>query len=191
MAKNQATAEAKAPSNPTTPKRATREGFTRFTGDVVGFHDCEEQGELFGIPRAAKASDSQLDSRKPSLFVIFELLEACKVTEGSGDDAVEKIAQPGEMVGLWVKSGMRGIKKLGGLKVLVQYTGEKKLKNRPAAHNPMKLYDFDLENGMAGRGSEIPIIEDNRKDSRDEDLPCDFGAGADPSKPQQEFNAGF
>jgi len=168
-----------APQSPATPKRATREGLVRFTGDVVGFHDCETQGEFYGIPRAAKASDSQLDSRKPSMFVIFEALEDCKVTEGSGEDATEKVAKKGEMVGMWLKSGMRQIKKLGGLKVLIQFTGEKKLKNRPAAHNPMKMYEFDIEQGK--QGTEILVIEDNRKDSRDEDLPCGFGVGADPT----------
>ena len=170
--------ETKPASNPNQPKRATREGLTRFTGDVLGFHDCETQGELYGIPRAAKASDSQLDSQKASIFVIFEVLEPTKYMEGSGDDAAEKVAPPGGMVGLWLKSGMRSIKQLGGLKVLVQYAGEKKLKNRPAAHNPMKVFEFDIEQGK--KGTEILIIEDNRKDSRDEDLPCGFGAGADP-----------
>ena len=173
---------------PSTPKRATREGLTRHTGDVVGFHDCETQGELFGIPRAAKASDSQIDSNKPSMFVIFELLEDCKVTEGSGDDSKEIVAKKGEMVGMWLKSGMRSIKKFGGLKVLVQFEGEKKLKNRPAAHNPMKLFGFDIEQGK--QGTEIPIVEDNRKDSRDEDLPCGFGDGADP-KQVDHADAGF
>lgn len=161
-------------------KRATREGLVKHSGDVLGFHDCETQGELYGIPRAAKASDSQLDTRKPSIFVIFEVLEPTKYTEGSGDEAKEMIAQPGEMVGLWLKSGMRSIKNLGGLKVLVQYVGEKKLKNRPAAHNPMKVFEFDIEKGK--KGTEILIIEDNRKDSRDEDLPCGFGVGADPAR---------
>ncbi len=178
MAKNPNTPAAQSPS---TPKRATREGLKRFTGDVVGFHDCETQGELYGIPRAAKASDSQLDSAKPSLFVIFELLEDCKVYEGSGNEQTEKTAKAGEMVGLWVKSGMRAIKSMGGRKVLVQHVGEKKLKNKPAAFNALKLFDFDLD--PSETGSLIPIIEDNRKDSRDEDLPCGFGAGADPSKP--------
>lgn len=168
------------------PKRVTREGLSRHTGDVVGFHDCETQGELYGIPRAAKASDSQLDSNKPSMFVIFELLEDTKVTEGSGDEQKEIVAKKGDMVGLWLKSGMRSIKKFGGLKVLVQFSGEKKLKNRPAAHNPMKLFEFDIEQGK--QGTEILIIEDNRKDSRDEDLPCGFGAGADPTNKQQELD---
>jgi len=123
------------------------------------------------------------------MFVIFELLEDTKAFEGSGDEQKEIAVKKGEMVGLWLKSGMRSIKKFGGLKVLVQYEGEKKLKNRPAAHNPMKVFAFDIEQGK--QGTDIPIIEDNRKDSRDEDLPCGFGIGADPSKQVDASNPGF
>lgn len=155
MAKNQAA--------PTPPKLETREGLRKNSGDVIGFRDPETQGAIYGIPRAAKASDSKLDSTKPSVFVIFELLEDCKVTEGSADDAKEVQARKGDMVGVWVKGGMRSLRNMGGLKVLMQYTGEKKLKDRPAAQSPMKVYQFDTDRTV---GSPIPIIEDNRKDSR-------------------------
>ena len=130
----------------------------------MGFRDPETQGSIYGIPRAAKASDSKLDSTKPSVFVIFELLEDCKVTEGSGEDAAEVRAKAGDMVGVWVKGGMRSLRTMGGLKVLMQYVGEKKLKDRPAAQSPMKVYQFDTDKPT---GTTIPIIEDNRKDSRD------------------------
>lgn len=156
MAKNQS---APAPSKP-----VTREGLSRNSGDVVGFKDPETQGELFGIPRAMKASDSQLDTTKPSIFVIFELLEATKVTEGTGDDAKEITAKKGDMVGLWIKGGMRPLRNFGGLKTLVQYGGEKKLKGRPAGQSPMKIYHFDTDKPA---GTVIPLIEDNRKESRD------------------------
>ncbi len=141
----------------------TREGLTKHAGDVVGFHDLEEQGHIFGIPRGAKASDSQLDETKPSVFVIFELLEACECTEGSGDDSATVQAKPGDMVGVWIKGGMRNLRNMGGMKVLMQYTGEKKLRGKPAAYSAMKTYQCDT----AGKGTVIPIIEDNRKTSRD------------------------
>lgn len=155
MAKNQ---DAQTP-----PKLETREGLRKNYGDVVGFRDPEKQGALYGIPRAAKASDSKLDATKPSLFVIFELLEDCKVTEGSAEEAQEVMARKGDMVGVWVKGGMRSLRNMGGLKVLMQYTGEKKLKDRPSAQSPMKVYQFDTDRTI---GTVIPIIEDNRKESR-------------------------
>lgn len=155
---------AKTPPTPAPKKLETREGLRKNSGDVVGFRDPEKQGPIFGIPRGAKASDSKLDTSKPSVFVIFELLEDCKVTEGSADDAQEIQAKKGDMVGVWIKGGMRSLRNMGGLKVLMQYTGTKKLKDRPAAQDPMKTYQFDTDRPV---GKPIPIIEDNRKDSRD------------------------
>lgn len=151
-------------ATPAPQKLETREGLRKNSGDVVGFKDVETQGPIFGTPRAAKASDSKLDTSKPSVFVIFELLEDTKVTEGSGDEGKEVTARKGDMVGVWVKGGMRALRNMGGLKVLMQYTGEKKLKDRPAAQSPMKVFQFDTDKTV---GTPIPIIEDNRKDSRD------------------------
>lgn len=151
---------AKAPSKPVL---VVREGLRKFSGDVIGFHDFETQGHLYGIPRAAKLSDDNLNSTKPSCFVIFELLEPTKVTDGTAEDSEEITAAKGDMVGVWLKGGMRAIKNLCGLPVLMQHTGEKKLKGKPAAFNPMKTYQFDVGQG---KGTLIPIIEDNRKESR-------------------------
>ena len=173
MSKNQAPVAPPATKQP-------REGMRRFSGDVVGFHDCETQGSLFGIPRAAKLSDNGADPKKPSCFVIFEALEDMKVTTDSGDDAREVQAKKGDMVGLWLKGGMRQIKNLCGLPVEIHYAGEKKLKGRPTSQSPMKVFNFDIG---AGKGSLIPMIEDNRKQSRD--VPTMFDTprtGAPPSR---------
>ena len=177
---------AKAQATPAPSKPVTREGLSRNSGDVVGFKDPETQGELFGIPRAMKASDSQIDETKPSIFVIFELLEATKVTEGSGDEAKEITAKKGDMVGLWVKGGMRPLRNFGGLKVLVQYGGVKKLKGRPAGQDPMKIYHFDTDKPV---GLPIPLIEDNRKVSRDV-VSAWLGAAKPAPKPQAEREPG-
>lgn len=149
------------------PKRVTREGLKRFTGDVVGFHDLEKQGHLYGVPRAAKVSDSKLDPKKSSVFVIFELLEDCKVFEGSGEDTAEVQAKKGDMVGVWTKGGMRSLRNMCGLNVLVQHTGEKVLKGRPKGQDPMKTYDFDTDESPIKKGTLIPLIEDSRKTSRE------------------------
>ncbi len=154
---------AKTPVTPAPKKLETREGLRKNSGDVVGFRDPELQGPIYGIPRGAKASDSKLDSTKPSVFVIFELLEDCKVTAGTKEDSKEITAKAGDMVGVWVKSGMRSLRNMCGLKVLMQYTGVMKLPNRPASQDPMKMYQCDTDRVT---GNPIPIIEDNRKDSR-------------------------
>lgn len=154
---------AKTAAAPAPKKLETREGLRKNSGDVVGFRDVENQGPIYGIPRAMKANDSKLEPKKPSIFVIFELLEDCKVLEGSGDDGKEVTAGVGDMVGVWVKGGMRNLRNMGGLKVLMQYTGTKKLKDRPAAQDAMKVFQFDTDR-LTGRP--IPLIEDNRKESR-------------------------
>lgn len=169
------------PSATQSPKLVTREGLRKFTGDVVGFHDCETQGHIYGVPRAAKLSDSALDASKPSCFVIFELLEPCDATEGSGTEFTNVQAKTGEMVGVWMKGGMRAIKQLCGVPVLMQFTGEKKLKGKPAAFNAMKTFQFDVGKGI---GTLIPVIEDNRKDSRN--VPTFLDAKKPEAKPGRE-----
>lgn len=157
---------AKTPVTPAPKKLETREGLRKDSGDVIGFRDPEKQGPIYGIPRACKASDSKLDDSKPSVFVIFELLEDCKVTDGSAEDGKEVDAKKGDMVGVWVKGGMRNLRDMCGLNVLMQYTGVKKLKGRPEKQDPMKVYVFDTNRSAKNPGGTIPLIEDNRKTSR-------------------------
>ncbi len=152
------------PAN-TTPVKPTviiPEGLRRHTGDVLGFHDLEEQGPIHGIPRGAKLSDSKLDATMPSSFVIFELLSPTTYTEGTGDEAEEKQAQKGDMIGVWTKGGMRALRNLCDREVFMFHTGEKKLKGRPAAQSAMKTYDFHVGKG---KPKLIPIIEDTREKS--------------------------
>jgi hypothetical protein len=163
MAKEQAAKNL--PPTSTTPLKnapVIPAGLTRHTGDVLGFHDLEEQGPIHGIPRGAKISDSKLEPRKPSSFVIFELISDTTYTEGTGDEAEEKQAKKGDMVGVWTKGGMRPLRNLCDREVFMFYSGEKKLKGRPAAQSPMKTYDFHVG---AGKPKLIPIIEDTREKS--------------------------
>ncbi len=148
-----------------TPAYAIPEGYEKHTGDVLGFHDLEEQGPIHGIPRGAKISDSKIDAKKPSSFIIFELLSPCKYTEGTGDEAQEHTAKKGDMVGVWTKGGMRALRNLCDREVFFFHTGEKKLKGRPDAQDPMKTYDFHVK---PGKPKLIPIIEDTREKSINE-----------------------
>ena len=165
MAKEQSKTETKATDSKSL-KYQLPEGYQKRSGDVVGFHDPEKQGPIHGIPRGCKLSDSDLDESKSSCFVIFELLDPCKVTEGSGDEKEEKDAKKGDMVGVWMKGGMRGLRNLCGVPVFMVHTGEKKLKGRPAAHSAMKTYDFHVPAARANKGTTIPVIEDSRKRSK-------------------------
>ncbi len=149
-------------SNTTKPapsKHAPPAGYGSKSEDVVGFCDLETQGPIHGIPRGAKLSDSKIEKDKTSMFVIFELIDPVKVSAKDGDQEVELQAVKGDMVGVWTKPGMKGIRFLAGCKVWIAFTGEKNI-GKPS---PMKLYD--VRSPDKG-GTLIPIIEDNRERSR-------------------------
>ena len=86
------------------------------------------------------------------------------------------------MVGVWLKSGMRNIRNMCGLPVLMQFTGEKKLKGKPASFNPMKTFQFDVGKGV---GTLIPVIEDNRKESRNVPTMFDSPKLGAPRRPRE------
>lgn len=191
------TAAAKAPetpptttANPELPKFQMPDGLVRFTGDVLGFHDPETQGPIDGIPRGAKISDSKIDPKKPSSFVIFELMQPCLYTEGTGDEAVTLLAEKGQMVGVWTKGGMRALRNMCGRRVVMVHTGEKKLKGRPAAQDPMKTYDFHVGPGTPKL---IPIIEDTREKSINEKSIFDVktSKGREPGEDDDDSDAAF
>lgn len=179
MSKEQA-AKNLPPASTTPIKPQIPEGLRRHTGDVLGFHDLEEQGPIHGIPRGAKISDSKLNATKPSSFVIFELLSPTKYYEGSGEESEEKMAQKGDMIGVWTKGGMRPLRNLANNEVFMFYTGEKKLKGRPSAQSPMKTYDFHV--GKA-KPALIPIIEDTREKSVGEKSMFDVRTKPDTRQP--------
>lgn len=164
---------------PVSPKYLVPEGLKKHTGDVVGFHDLEDQGPIHGIPRGAKLSDSSIDDGKPSAFVIFELLAPTECTEGAGDDAVTVKAVKGDMVGVWMKGGMRSIRNLGDREVFMVHTGEKKLRSAKPGHSPMKTYDFHVG---AGKPKLIPVIEDNREKSAGQKTPFDIKVKKAPGR---------
>lgn len=135
-------------------------GLTRITDDVVGFRDIETEGPIFGIPRAAKHSDNKQDKKKPSTFVIFELIELQGDPTVLTSDGEKVTPKPGDMVGVWTKGGMLSLRNTCGKKVWISYEGTKDI----GKASPMKVYDIQAESG----GTLIPVISDNRKESRDE-----------------------
>lgn len=144
----------------------------------------EDHGPIYGIPMGAKLSDSKLDSTKPICFVIFKILEdkklgPCKVFEGSGDEQVVFEAQPGDMVGVWTKPGMRPIFSACGRKVFMSFAGEKKLKGRPSSQSPMKMYDCHISEGPTKL---VPLIEDNREKSKGVKTPWTKTVGSAPPR---------
>jgi hypothetical protein len=149
----------------TIPKTAgyvVPQGMRKTTGDVIGFHDLEDHGPIHGIPRGAKLSDSQINARNVSCFIIFEILDPCVVIN---DDDESMMAKKGDMVGVWTKPGMRAVAKCAGIPVFIAHTGEKDVHKGKTGMSPMKTYDIYIGEG---KGELIPVIEDNRDESINE-----------------------
>lgn len=165
---NKATQQPSQPkSAPTRPNVPTApQGYKRHSDDVTGFWDPDHESgycskTLHWIPREAKLSDSKIESYKPSILIIGELLDACILLAKDPNDSdalVPVEAAKGDIVGVWGKPGMRGLRMLSGRKVFMYRTGEKDV-GKP---NAMKLYDIHAQEGTP---KELVITDDRRKDS--------------------------
>lgn len=136
------------------------EGVKSANDDIVGTWNFEDGGMLVGIPRHVKLSDSGIDKRRTSALIFVELTAALEVrerpTDAQEEGAVVK-AEPGDIVGVWYKAGMRKIRNLANVEVHMFWTGEKDV-GRPS---PMKTFEV----GSTQRGHRLRIDEDNRKES--------------------------
>jgi len=136
------------------------EGFTKRSSDIVGIWD-PDQGPIRCIPRHAKLSDSKkFDKTKPSIFIFAELTAPCelRVKSEDEDDETDLITgEPGDLVGIWGKPGMRDIANLCNVEVFMFQDGEKDI----GKGNPMKVYDIS----SARIGTLIPISSDTRDKS--------------------------
>lgn len=134
------------------------EGYENQSDDITVFYD-PETGPIHFIPRTAKVMDSRIDDKKASELVIGELVEPL---EGYGrDEEGEKIvvnAKKGDIVGVWMKPGMKALKNLKGVPVYMFMTGEKDT-GKP---NPMKTFSVNSKK----KGSSLLIEEDLRNKSK-------------------------
>ncbi len=130
-------------------------GYKKQSADVVGYWD-PEQGALHCIPRGAKLFDGHIDKTKPSMLIYAEVVDGVEVYGKDDDDNMTtRWAEPGELVGVWGKAGLRDIRNLAGQKTWLELNGKTKDTGKG---NPMKLYDVL----SAKQGTLIPITEDMR-----------------------------
>lgn len=130
------------------------EGFIEQTDDVVGFWDGDKGYPIFFVPEAATLHDSGQDPTKTSILIKGRLVEACEVYLGDEID----LAEPGDMVGVWAKPGMKAIRDLGGVQVWVRQTGEKDVGKK----SPMKTFGVFSKT----KGQPIPVVGDYRDKSK-------------------------
>jgi hypothetical protein len=132
------------------------EGYEDAATDVEKFWD-PKLSPIHCSPISVKLFDSQLDEGKPSALIAVRLLADCAVqTREKG--ASPEIARRGEIVGVWYKAGMRGIKSLAGVPVYMRIKGTKDT-GKPSA---MVVYELKSK----GAGKELPISEDTRDQSK-------------------------
>lgn len=177
MAKNDKT-ETKAPTTAAAPAgvdieaikkqiASQTEGMSERTEDVVGYW-LPEACPINCIPRSVKLFDSGIDAGKPSVLIAAELL-APTVVQNS--DKEQLMAKKGEIVGIWYKPGMRGIRECGGVATYIEDT--KKTKD-VGKGNPMRIFSVKSKNG----GKLIPVSDDTRVKSAGVKTPFDVVGGS-------------
>jgi len=139
------------------------EGFIKQQGDISGsWISCSP---IQGIPRSAKLMDGSFEENKSTALVLVELTKPCIISDGDGE---LRVAEPGEMVGVWYQAGMRSLRWLRDVEVWMMLNPEEKWKDTGKG-NPMKTYDVR----SAVRGSPMLILED----FRDRSAPFVDGSG--------------
>lgn len=144
--------------------------FKEQSDDVVGFW-AEDEGPIYGVPRGSRVFDSSIDERKMSGLITFELLAPCVVSvkDNDGERSLEKV-EKGSLVGVWAKPGMKPLKRLQGVAVIMSVKGEKDI-GKP---NPMVTYTIKSKSS----GTTLELTSDTRNKSKNESnwLTEDIGA---------------
>jgi hypothetical protein len=126
-------------------------GFTNQSNDVVGFYDPDVEAVIQFEPREAVHADSNIDVNKVSTLIFGMLVAPCKLVESSKTGNVVD-GKKGDLVGVWYKPGMKGLRDLCGVHVIMYPAGEKEV-GKP---NPMVEY----VTASKSKGTRLPITED-------------------------------
>lgn len=163
-----------ADQNPFLPKYDIPAQFQDYqdqSGEIAGYWDPDLLYIHFS-PEEVTLFDNKQDETKPSALIIGTLLQdmPLRSAEKDSDEVLE--CNAGDRVGVWYSPGMRGIKDLGGSKVLLVPNGLKDT----GKQNDMKKYIVRSDK----RGSKLPVTNDHRKQSKH--VPTVFDSVA-PSAP--------
>lgn len=138
------------------------EAYTIVTSDVVGFWD-PEICPIHCIPKRANVGDGQLDSSKPSLLIFATLLASIPLYKVDSKTSERTTVQGkvGDLVGIWAKAGMRDVRNLADVPVLMYATGTVDV------GKPNEMLGFEIRCPRASEGKPIQIVEDRREKSKD------------------------
>lgn len=146
-------------------------------GDIVGFWDGESP--IVVKPLSVKLIDGSIERNKPAVLFVCELVKATTLQKSAKEDYEPFEGNPGDIIGVWGKPGLRRLAKLGGAEVLLALIGEQDT-GKP---NPMKVYAVRTKQGV--RGSALDV-EDNRDKSKDAATFLDARTPVKPSKSEPD-----
>ncbi len=131
------------------------EGFVKQIGDTSG--QWVRLTPLQGVVLSAKLMDSNLDEAKSTALVLVEITKPCIVDA----DGEFRVAEPGDIVGIWYKPGMRALRWLCGQEVFIMENPKEMWKDTGKG-NPMITFDIRAPK----RGAPMQITDDTRDKSR-------------------------
>lgn len=130
-------------------------GYQSQGGDLVGYWDPKE-GPIHFIPLYVNLFDNSVEPIKSSALLFAKLVDATNVLARDEDDSFTATpAKPNDMVGIWLKPGMKALKNLANVKVFMYEDGELDT-GKP---NPMKLYKI-----FSNAKGELLRVEDDRRE---------------------------
>lgn len=145
------------------------------TSDVVGYWNSDGEIPITGVPEVGViATDSGIDKSKPSMLMKWKVTIPTVVVD---KDDNENVCQPGDLVGVWYKPGMRDVRTLGGVEVTMA-RNEAKDKDTGKG-NPMKAFEVRGPRGVTGQL--LRITEDRRERSAGAATVFDLKQEAPPS----------
>ena len=157
-------------------------GYESRTSDIVGFWN-PEKGPVHFVPRLARAFDSNMDKKKPSVLIIGEAVDEMTVYLGEQGNQESVTAKPKDMIGVWYKPGMSSIKKLADVPVFMYPTGEQDT-GKP---NPMTTFFV----GSRKEGNKLLVHDDYRDRSKHTSLPFETKGQRAPSPPAGDDDEDF
>lgn len=131
-------------------------GFTQVNLDIVGFwnEDCM----ITCVPLNVKLFDNKVENVKSSALITVKLLEPIEVRTSEGEVVP---AEPGSLVGIWGRPGLRELKVLGNCRVAIVPDGEIPVKDKP---NPMRA--FKIFSHQEDTPTALKVALDKREKSR-------------------------
>lgn len=143
------------------------EGYETVSTDVAAYWE-PKNGPLYWIPQRIRLMDNTQDAGKSSALIIGLLDHEPQTLITNAATKRERVPhqfQPGTVVGVWAKAGMRDLLDLAGAKVWMAPAGKREM--RGGGRNPMQLFEITRDvNGP--KGERLELIEDSRKASLSE-----------------------